>query len=136
MRRKLAALPFAALLFISGCANMEQNLKDTDALLLSEREVRDIIQGNTVTSTTGESFYFDVSGSVKGKGSYGGVMRGKWNITEDGNLCVFDWNSLNAPSGCYRVYFDNSSKRRKFVDMNGEPRWTLLNVITGNPNNY
>lgn len=121
---------------IAGCSSVEQNLLQANSLLLSAKEVRTVFQGNTVASTSGESFYWDANGKVVGKGSYGGTARGNWNITDDGRLCISNLNSSTDPGGCYKVYFDNSTQQRKLIDNNGELKYTIMNVITGNPNNY
>ncbi|OGR27161.1 MAG: hypothetical protein A2X79_03765 [Desulfuromonadaceae bacterium GWB2_53_15] len=127
---------FAMFVLLSGCATVEQDLQSANSLLLSSKEVREIFQGNTVTAATGEIFYWDASGAVIGKGSYGGVIKGNWNITDDGRLCASNWNSGSAPGGCYKVYFDNTTQLRKLVDLNGDLKYTVLNVVTGNPNNF
>lgn len=121
---------------LSACKTVEQSLVDSSALLLSAKEVRDVFKGNTVTSANGESYYWDVSGVVVGKSSYGEAGKGNWNITDDGRLCVSNWNSSFAPSGCYKAYFDNTTQQRKMVDINGDLKWTVVNVVTGNPNNF
>lgn len=121
---------------VAGCSSVEQNLLQANSLLLSAKEVRTVFQGNTVTSTAGESFYWDASGKVVGKGSYGGIARGNWNITDDGRICISNLNSSSDPGGCYKVYFDNSTQQRKLIDNNGELKYTIMNVVTGNPNNY
>lgn len=121
---------------IAGCSSVEQNLLQANSLLLSAKEVRTVFQGNTVTSMAGESFYWDASGKVVGKGSYGGTVRGNWNITDDGRLCISNLNSNTESGGCYKVYFDNSTQQRKLIDSNGDLKYTIMNVITGNPNNY
>lgn len=121
---------------VAGCSSVEQNLLQANSLLLSAKEVRTVFQGNTVTSTVGESFYWDASGKLVGKGSYGGITRGNWNITDDGRLCISNLNSSTEPGGCYKVYFDNSTQQRKLIDNNGELKYTIMNVVTGNPNNY
>lgn len=122
-------------LTVAGCAaTVVQNQQSANTLLLSATEVRQTFQGNTVTAATGETFYWDANGSVAGKGSYGGVTKGNWNVTEDGRLCISNWNSSYAPSGCYRVYFDNAAQQKKLVDQNGDLKWTVINVVTGNSN--
>lgn len=128
----------AAVLFLSlaACATVEQGLQDANALLLSTKEVREVFQGNTVTAATGETFYWDANGTVIGSGSYGGTTKGNWNITADGRLCISNWTSSVAPGGCYKVYFDNTTQQRKLVDLNGDLKWTVVNVVTGNPNNF
>lgn len=130
------SLVLAVVGMVAGCAPVEQNLLQANSLLLSAKEVRTVFQGNTVTSTTGESFYWDASGKVLGKGSYGGIARGNWNITDDGRLCISNLNSSTDPGGCYKVYFDNSTQQRKLIDGNGELKYTVMNIVTGNPNNY
>lgn len=127
---------FAMFVSLSGCATVEQELQSANSLLLSAKEVREVFQGNTVTASTGESFYWDANGAVIGKGAYGGVIKGNWNITDDGRLCASNWNSSNAPGGCYKVYFDNTIQQRKLVDLNGDLKYTVINVVTGNPNNF
>jgi len=134
MKKMLAFVSVVAL--SAGCATVEQTLQDSNALLLSAREVREIFQGNTVTASSGEVFYWDAAGTVIGKGSYGGTLKGNWNITDDGRLCASNWNSSTAPAGCYKVYFDNTTQQRKLVDMNGELKFTVINSVTGNPNNF
>lgn len=121
---------------VTGCATVEQNLQGANALLLSAKEVREIFQGNTVTAAGGESFYWDANGSVKGKGAFGGIINGNWNITDDGRLCTSNWSAQEAPSGCYKVYFDNTTQQRKLVDINGDLKFIVVNSVTGNPNNY
>ena len=123
-------------LALNACKTVEQNLVDSSALLLSAKEVRDVFQGNTVASSNGETYYWDASGVVVGKSAYGGGSKGNWNITDDGRLCISNWNSSYAPSGCYKAYFDNTTQQRKMVDLNGDLKWTVINVITGNPNNF
>lgn len=130
------SLVLAVSVMVAGCSSVEQNLLQANSLLLSAKEVRTVFQGNTVTSTTGESYYWDASGTVIGKGSYGGTARGNWNITDDGRLCVSNLNSSSDPGGCYKVYFDNSTQQRKLIDGSGELKYTIMNVVTGNPNNY
>lgn len=127
---------FAMFVLLSGCATVEQDLQNANSLLLSSKEVRDVFQGNTVIAATGETFYWDANGTVIGKGSYGGVIKGNWNITDDGRLCASNWNSGSAPGGCYKVYFDNTTQMRKLVDLNGDLKYTVINVVTGNPNNF
>ena len=123
-------------LSLNACKTVEQSLVDSSSLLLSAKEVREVFQGNSVTSANGETYYWDASGVVVGKSSYGGVSKGNWNITDDGRLCISNWNSSYAPSGCYKTYFDNSTQQRKMVDQNGDLKWAVINVITGNPNNF
>lgn len=138
--KKLLALSavFALLVSLTGCATVEQDLQNSNALLLSAREVREIFSGNTFTAVTGDTFYLDIAGGIAGKGPYGagGVLRGSWNITDDGRICTSNWNSSLAPTGCFKVYFDNATQMRKLVDLNGELKWTVINVVTGNPNNF
>lgn len=133
--KKLLVVSAISALF-TGCATVEQSLLDSNSLLLSAKEVREIFQGNTVSATGGETFYWDSNGTVVGKGSYGGVLKGKWNITDDGRLCTSNWSSESTPSGCYKVYFDNSTQQRKLVDLNGELKYIINNSVTGNPNNF
>lgn len=132
----VVSLVMSLLAALTACTSVEQNLQGANALLLSSKEVREVFQGNTVTSATGETFYWDANGTVVGKGSYGGSNKGNWNITDDGRLCVSNWNSSYAPSGCYKVYFDNTTQSRKLVDINGDLKWSVVNVVTGNPNNF
>ncbi len=136
--KKLITLCAAIVLSLSlnACKTVEQSLVDSSSLLLSAKEVREVFQGNSVTSANGETYYWDASGVVVGKSSYGGVSKGNWNITDDGRLCISNWNSSYAPSGCYKTYFDNSTQQRKMVDQNGDLKWAVINVITGNPNNF
>lgn len=136
--KKLITLSSAAVLFVSlaGCATVEQGLQNANALLLSSREVREVFQGNTVTAATGDTFYWDANGTVLGRGSYGGNTKGNWNITDDGRLCISNWTSSVAPGGCYKVYFDNTTQQRKLVDINGDLKWTVVNTVPGNPNNF
>jgi len=135
--KKLVTLSLVAALFVSlaGCATVEQGLQVDNALLLSKKEVSGIFQGNTVSTATGETFYWDVNGTVIGRGSYGGTTKGNWNITDDGRLCISNWTSTVAPGGCYKVYFDNTTQQRKLVDINGDLKWIVINSVTGNPNN-
>lgn len=136
--KKLILLSAVSALFISlaGCATVEQGLQSANALLLSSREVREVFQGNTVTAATGDTFYWDANGTVLGRGSYGGNTKGNWNITDDGRLCISNWTSSVAPGGCYKVYFDNTTQQRKLVDINGDLKWTVVNAVPGNPNNF
>ena len=136
--KKLITLCAAIVLSLSlnACKTVEQSLVDSSSLLLSAKEVREVFQGNSVTSANGETYYWDASGVVVGKSSYGGVSKGNRNITDDGRLCISNWNSSYAPSGCYKTYFDNSTQQRKMVDQNGDLKWAVINVITGNPNNF
>ncbi len=136
--KKLISLSAVAALFVSlaGCATVEQGLQSANALLLSSREVREVFQGNTVTAATGDTFYWDANGTVLGRGSYGGNTKGNWNITDDGRLCISNWTSSVAPGGCYKVYFDNTTQQRKLVDINGDLKWTVVNAVPGNPNNF
>jgi hypothetical protein len=137
MKKLLALGAMTTLLsLLSGCATVEDNLQKSNALLLSAKEVRTLFQGNTVTSSGGDTFYWDSSGTVTGKGSYGGTVKGNWNVTDDGRLCISNWNSSYAPSGCYKVYFDNTTQQNRLVDSNGELKWAVINVVTGNPQNF
>lgn len=137
MKKLLSICAVIALsLSLNACTTVEQNLIDSSALLLSAKEVREVFQGNTVTSANGETYYWDASGVVNGKSSYGDKNKGNWNITDDGRLCISNWNSSYAPSGCYKAYFDHTTQQRKMVDLNGDLKWTVINVVTGNPNNF
>lgn len=136
--KRLVALSAAVILTFSvaACKTDEHALRDNSAILLSAKEVKDIIAGNTVTASTGDTFYFDRGGVVIGKGSYGDKNRGNWNITSEGQLCLSNWNSGFSPSACYKVFFDNATQQRKLVDMNGDMKYLVINVVTGNPNNF
>jgi hypothetical protein len=127
---------FALLFSLVACATVEQNLQDVNSLLLSSKEVREIFRGNTVTAATGEIFFWDANGTVIGKGSSDGVLKGNWNITDDGRLCTSNWISGAALPGCYKVYFDNTTHQRKLVDINGDLKYIITNSVTGNPNNF
>ena len=118
-----------------GCKTVENSLHDANALLLSAKEVREVFQGNTVSATSGDTFFFDRDGKIVGSGSYGGTVKGSWNITDDGRLCISNLNSSTS-GGCYKVYFDNSTQQRKLVDLNGDLKWIIMNVLNGNPNNF
>ncbi len=120
----------------AGCTTVEQNLLQANSLLLSAREVREVFQGNTVATASGDSFYWDASGKFMGKGSYGGITRGNWNITDDGRLCISNLNSSTEVGGCYKVYFDNSTQQRKLIDAQGDLKYTVINILNGNPNNF
>lgn len=137
MKRLLTFCAVAALAFtVTACKTDESALRDSSSLLLSAKEIKDIFVGNTVTSADGKTYYFDRSGVVVGKGAYGDKNKGNWNITPEGQVCFSNWNANFAPSACYKVFFDNASQQRKLVDMNGEVQFTVLNVLTGNPNNF
>lgn len=136
--KKLLTLCVASLvaLAVVACKTDEQALRDSSSLLLSAKEVKDIFVGNTVTSADGKTYYFDRGGVVVGKGAYGDKNRGNWNITPEGQLCFSNWNANFAPSACYKVFFDNVSQQRKLVDANGDVQYTVINILTGNPNNF
>lgn len=136
--RKLITLLVASVLALSvaACKTDEAALRDASSTLLSAKEVKAIFVGNTVTSTDGKTYYFDRSGVVVGKGAYGDTNKGNWNITPEGQLCFSNWNANFAPSACYKVFFDNVSQQRKLVDMNGDVQFTVINILTGNPNNF
>ncbi|MDY0301549.1 MAG: DUF995 domain-containing protein [Trichlorobacter sp.] len=137
--KKLFNLCFAALLvfMVAGCAvTDEARLRDSGAMLLSANEVRSTFVGNTVVTTDGMNYYFDRGGVAIAKGAYGDASKGNWNITSEGLLCLTNWNSNYAPSECYKLFFDNVSQQRKVVDMNGKTKFTVLNILTGNPNNF
>jgi len=137
MKRLLTFCAVAALAFtVTACTTDEAALRDSSSLLLSAKEIKDIFVGNTVTSADGKTYYFDRSGVVVGKGAYGDKNKGNWNITPEGQVCFSNWNANFAPSACYKVFFDNVSQQRKLVDMNGEVQFTVLNILTGNPNNF
>ncbi|HPX62327.1 MAG TPA: DUF995 domain-containing protein [Deltaproteobacteria bacterium] len=133
MRKLLSSA--AIVLMLSGCATVEQGLQDANSLLLSAKEVREVFQGNTVSAASGETFYWDASGTVIGRGSYGGVLKGNWNVTDDGRICTNNWDAA-VSGGCYKVYFDNTTQQRKLIDMNGDLKYVILNVVRGNPNNF
>ncbi len=136
---KKLVLLFAAVLMSLGllaCATDESALRDSGSTLLGAREVKELLVGNTVISTNGDTYYFDRTGVVIGKGSYGDKSKGNWNITQEGQLCLTNWNSSYAPSECYKVFFDNTVQQRKFVDAKGSVKYTILNILTGNPNNF
>lgn len=136
--KKLLVLCVASLMALGvvACKTDEAALRDSSSLLLSAKEVKDIFVGNTVTSADGKTYYFDRSGIVVGKGAYGDKNRGNWNITPEGQLCFSNWNANFAPSACYKVFFDNVSQQRKLVDANGDVQYTVINILTGNPNNF
>lgn len=136
MKTISALCAVTALLLAGGCATFEDSLKQSNALLLSSKEVRTLFQGNTITTNFGETYYWDTGGTVVGKGSYGGTTKGNWNVTDDGRLCISNWNSSYAPSGCYKVYFDNRNQQNKLVDDNGDLKWSVINSVPGNPNNF
>jgi predicted small secreted protein len=137
MKRLLAFCAVAALAFtVTACKTDESALRDSSSLLLSAKEINDIFVGNTVTSADGKTYYFDRSGVVIGKGAYGDKNKGNWNITPEGQVCFSNWNANFAPSACYKVFFDNVSQQRKLVDLNGDVQFTVLNILTGNPNNF
>jgi hypothetical protein len=136
--KQLVALSVAVILVFSvtACKTDEHALRDNSAILLSAKEVKEIFVGNTVTASTGDTFYFDRGGAAVGKGSYGDKNRGNWNITSEGQLCLSNWNSSFGPSACYKVFFDNATQQRKLIDINGDMKYLILNVVTGNPNNF
>jgi Protein of unknown function (DUF995) len=126
----------AVLALAAGCTTIEQSMKDSSSLLLSAKEVREFFQGNTVTATGGETFYWDNSGDVIGKGAYGGILKGKWHVTDDGLICASNWDSTSVPGACFIVLFDKSIQQKKLVDMNGDLKYVILNSVPGNPNNF
>ena len=136
--KKLLVLCVVALMAfgVVACTTDEQALRDSSSLLLSAKEVKDVFVGNTVTSADGKVYYFDRNGVVVGKGAYGDKIKANWNITPEGQLCFSNWNSSYAPSACYKVFFDNISQQRKLVDANGDVQYTVINILTGNPNNF
>jgi len=135
--RKLITLFAASVLAltVTACTTDESALRDSSSTLLGAVEVRNLLVGNTFTATNGDTYYFDRSGVVTGKGSYGEKNKGNWNITPEGQLCFSNWNANFAPSACYKVFFDNVAQQRKLVDSNGDVKYTVINVVTGNPNN-
>ena len=136
--RKLIVLFAASVLAltVTACKTDKSALRDSSSTLLGAREVKEILVGNTVTAANGDTYYFDRGGVVIGKGSYGEKNKGNWNITQEGQLCFSNWNANFAPSACYKVFFDNVSQQRKLVDGNGDVKYTVINIITGNPNNF
>ncbi|MGB4600537.1 MAG: DUF995 domain-containing protein [Trichlorobacter sp.] len=136
--KKLLVLCVVALMAfgVVACTTDEQALRDSSSLLLSAKEVKDIFVGNTVTSADGKTYYFDRGGVVVGKGAYGDKNKGNWNITPEGQFCFSNWNANFAPSACYKVFFDTVSQQRKLVDANGDVRYTVINILTGNPNSF
>lgn len=136
MERRNLYIVVSLALTVAGCAAVEQGLQEDTPLFLSNREVREIFRGNTVAAASGETFYWGADGTVIGRVPSGGILRGNWNVTDDGRICVSDWNSGSAPGGCYRVYFDNSTRQRKLVDTGGVLTYTIASVVTGNPNNF
>lgn len=137
MKRLLSFAAAAVLaLSVTACSTDEAALRDNSATLLGAKEVKELLLGNTVTATNGDTYYFDRSGVVIGKGSYGEKNKGNWNITPEGQLCFSNWNANFAPSTCYKVFFDNATQQRKLVDGNGDLKYTVVNIVTGNPNNF
>ncbi len=136
--KKFLTLFLASILALSvaACKTDESTLRDSSSTLLGANEVKTLLLGNTVTAANGDTYYFDRSGFVVGKGAYGEKNKGNWNITHEGQLCFSNWNANFAPSACYKVFFDNVSQQRKLVDGNGDVKYTVINILIGNPNNF
>ena len=68
--RKLITLFTASVLAltVTACTTDEAALRDNSATLLGAVEVRNLLVGNTVTATNGDTYYFDRGGVVIGKG--------------------------------------------------------------------
>ncbi len=127
------------LLVVSGvvaCTAEGQALRDASSRLLSAKEVTAVFAGNTATAADGKAYYFNPDGVIVGKDTYGDIQRGSWNISPEGQLCFGNRNARLCPTTCYKVYFDNVSQQRKLVDADGEVQYTVIAILTGNPNNF
>ena len=137
MRKLILLFAISVLaLYVTACKTEESALRDSSSTLLGAVEVKELLVGNTVTASNGDTYYFDRGGVVVGKGSFGEKNKGNWNITQEGQLCFSNWNANFTPSACYKVYFDNVSQQRKLVDGNGDLKYTVVTIVTGNPNNF
>ena len=132
----LPAVVFAITVSMTGCATVEQQLLSSNAVLLSSKDIREVFQNNTVSTTSGESFFCDLAGVITGQGSYGGILKGNWKITDDGRICTANWNSSTVPTGCFKVYYDAAAQQRKMVDVRGNLKYIIKDVVEGNPNNF
>jgi len=140
MRRMTGFLNLALLVTLAlstgACKTFEQSMQDTGGMQLSANEVKQIVAGNTMTTSRGETYFFNSNGTVSGRGQASGKNVGKWNITTDGKLCTSSWNNQYVPSSCSKVYYDARSQEKRVVDDSGELFYTITNVVPGNPNNF
>ena len=120
-------------LSVLGCQTDEQILRDKSSVVASAAEVKELLSGNTVTSLAGDTFYWDSQGWFSGKVSSGSSLKGQWNITDDGMLCVSNLNGSYSASSCHKVFFDNSSGQHKVMDLDGNLKYVIINRVAGNP---
>lgn len=102
-----------SVLFFSACgpSTVSQLTKETDAKQLAAGEVLLMAKGNTLFihgPKVNSYLYFDGSGYIYGLDIYGNKDIGRWDVSEQGELCfkMEDW--WFGKLRCFPVYHDSS----------------------------
>jgi hypothetical protein len=105
----LIVLLATTLLSACGAATVGQLEKKGDGKQFSPEEVLKLVESNTmlfVSFNEDSFFYFDRSGRVFGVDINKNTDSGKWDVTEDGELCMRLQHWWESDLKCFSVYSD------------------------------
>jgi hypothetical protein len=102
------ASPILILLLLASCApTTVQQLEKSGATKLPPKQVVELTEGNTMqfnSFTEDTFFYFDPSSNVFGKDIHNNKDTGRWDVSEDGELCMRMSKWWYGDLRCFQVY--------------------------------
>ena len=119
--RPLSLLAGSALFFflLAGCVPSTVNTitKKPGTELLPPLEILKLVEGNTLFLHSPEEdsyLFFDTSGKIFGRDIYTNRDTGKWDVSDDGMVCLKMRKWWYGDLKCYSVY-SNANKKRYFL---------------------
>ncbi|MBV5318276.1 MAG: pentapeptide repeat-containing protein [Desulfobulbaceae bacterium] len=109
---------------LCGCGPTTVNtlVQDRGAQKLSAKEVLALVNGNTLflqTFNEDTTLYFDPSGQLFGKALSADKDKGKWDVSEGGELCFHMDKWWYGDLRCFQVYRDTNKNKLHLAGSNG-----------------
>lgn len=132
MNRVVYLLMFSLLFVLSGCGPItsKQALKQENVELDAE-QIYTIVSGNSLILTAydfGGTVYFDPSGLLSAVDNLDQRDIGKWDLTEDNQLCLKFRLWYYADIKCYTVFNNTQAEKLTFFTPNGAAYYTAMSV--------
>ena len=113
--KSTTAIIFILLLgvLLTGCKTVQEYMIADGYRELRGDELKQLVIGNSVKSSTGWKDTFKADGIFSGNSPRSGSYKGSWSFSKDGQLCIIK-NHPYVPNGCTLVFKN---------DKTGEIKW-------------
>lgn len=100
---------------LTGCKTIQESMIADGYRELKGDELKKLVIGNSVKSSTGWKDTFKTDGVFSGNSPRSGSYQGSWSFSNDGQLCIIK-NHPTVPNGCTMVFINDKTGKIEWFE--------------------